>query len=226
MTEEILTPREELSALLPWYAAGTLSRDEMDRIEAALDGDASLRSELDLIREDLAAARALADAHELPDSMEARFGAALSGHIAKSDREGAGAAVARLPRESWLSRVAGTLFPSPGFAFASIAAALLIAVQAGFIVSLLTGAPDTPGYRTASGETETGGLAVLVKFRPDVAMEDVSAWLEGKQAHIVEGPLPGGMYRLQFPADAAESAAALATALSGEEPVQIALPAG
>ena len=83
-----------------------------------------------------------------------------------------------------------------------------------------------PGYRTASGETETAVLEVLVRFRPDMAMEAVSAWLEERQARIVEGPLPGGLYRLAFPEGAAATPADLANELTGKDPVQIALPAG
>jgi hypothetical protein len=46
--------RHEIEALLPWYAAGTLSRREADLVERALAGDSELARRYDLIRQELA----------------------------------------------------------------------------------------------------------------------------------------------------------------------------
>jgi anti-sigma-K factor RskA len=46
--------RHEIEALLPWYAAGTLSRHDADRVEQALAGDPELAQRYDLVREELA----------------------------------------------------------------------------------------------------------------------------------------------------------------------------
>jgi hypothetical protein len=46
----------EIEALLPWHAAGTLSRRDADRVEQALAGDRELARRYDLVREELAAA--------------------------------------------------------------------------------------------------------------------------------------------------------------------------
>jgi anti-sigma-K factor RskA len=46
--------RHEIEALLPWYAAGTLSRHDADRVEQALAGDPELARRYDLVREELA----------------------------------------------------------------------------------------------------------------------------------------------------------------------------
>jgi hypothetical protein len=45
--------RHEIEALLPWYAAGTLSRSDADRVERALAGDSELAQCYDRIREEL-----------------------------------------------------------------------------------------------------------------------------------------------------------------------------
>src|SRR3954468_19289013 len=45
--------RDEVEALLPWHAAGTLSRRDTQRVEAALAEDAGLRRNYSLIREEL-----------------------------------------------------------------------------------------------------------------------------------------------------------------------------
>jgi hypothetical protein len=43
----------EIEALLPWYAAGTLSRRDANRVEQALAGDRELARQYDLVREEL-----------------------------------------------------------------------------------------------------------------------------------------------------------------------------
>src|SRR5580692_5788520 len=44
----------EIETLLPWYAAGTLSRSERQRVEDALRRDPDLAFKLELAREELA----------------------------------------------------------------------------------------------------------------------------------------------------------------------------
>jgi hypothetical protein len=46
--------RHEIEALLPWYAAGTLSRRDADRVEQSLAGDCELARRYDLVRQELA----------------------------------------------------------------------------------------------------------------------------------------------------------------------------
>jgi hypothetical protein len=43
--------RRRIESLLPWYAAGTLSRSDADRVEQALAGDSLRRALLDAVRE-------------------------------------------------------------------------------------------------------------------------------------------------------------------------------
>src|SRR5205807_5783990 len=46
--------RQEIERLLPWHAAGTLSRREADLVERALAGDTELAHRYDLVRQELA----------------------------------------------------------------------------------------------------------------------------------------------------------------------------
>ena len=46
--------RQEIEFLLPWYAAGTLSRRDVDRVERALADDRELAQRYELVREELA----------------------------------------------------------------------------------------------------------------------------------------------------------------------------
>jgi hypothetical protein len=46
--------RQEIERLLPWHAAGTLSRREADLVERALAADTELAQRYDLVRQELA----------------------------------------------------------------------------------------------------------------------------------------------------------------------------
>src|SRR3954452_23246531 len=54
MIKHKVSEREEIEALLPWHAAGTLSRREAQKVEQALAADADLAAHYATIREDLA----------------------------------------------------------------------------------------------------------------------------------------------------------------------------
>ena len=45
--------RQEIEALLPWHAAGTLSRRDAERVEQALASDRELARRYELVREEL-----------------------------------------------------------------------------------------------------------------------------------------------------------------------------
>ena len=45
--------RQEIEALLPWHAAGTLSRRDRERVERAIASDSELARRLTLVREEL-----------------------------------------------------------------------------------------------------------------------------------------------------------------------------
>jgi anti-sigma-K factor RskA len=47
--------RREIESLLPWHAAGTLSRSDAERVERALAEDRELAQRYNLVREELAA---------------------------------------------------------------------------------------------------------------------------------------------------------------------------
>ncbi|MAW89003.1 MAG: hypothetical protein CMJ42_20995 [Phyllobacteriaceae bacterium] len=219
--------RAELSLLLPWHAAGTLEPAEARRVEAALKADSGLAAEYALVLEDREATRELAAAEAVPSSMQARFDAALSARVAGDSRRAARQAVMDAKGPGIFARLFGGLFDSPRMAFAATAAVLVILVQGGAILALL-GDRAGPEYRTASGETvPADGLQVLLRFAPGLSMDDAAAWLEERGARIVEGPLPGGLFRVAFPGSAAGDASELAERLTTDgAAVVLALPSG
>ena len=53
MIKNKASEREEIEALLPWHAAGTLSRRDAHKVEQALQSDADLAIQYATVRQDL-----------------------------------------------------------------------------------------------------------------------------------------------------------------------------
>ena len=84
-------PVDDIEALLPWYAAGTLDAREADQVEAAIATDAELARRLDLVREEMTEAIVLNEALGVPSArvMEKLFQVIDRGSYA-SQRRAAG----------------------------------------------------------------------------------------------------------------------------------------
>src|SRR5436305_5541556 len=78
---------QEIEALLPWHAAGTLSPRDANRVEQALAGDRELKRQYDLVREELIETIHLNEALGAPSAhaMERLF-AAIDAEEARSPR--------------------------------------------------------------------------------------------------------------------------------------------
>jgi hypothetical protein len=86
--------RHEIEVLLPWYAAGTLSRCDADLVERALARDSELARRYDLVRQELA------ETIQLNETLGAPSGRAMEKLFAAIDAEEAGAPRGRLRRVS------------------------------------------------------------------------------------------------------------------------------
>jgi len=222
--------REELELLMPWYVNGTLDRESAARLEAALPTDPALARSLAILREDQEATLALAEEDELPASMEQRFLAQLEATAAQDAQtaaRGAGAQGSLLARlGTWLGELAAAASPR-ALAVATVAACLLVAVQAGVIVSMLGPSAEQGGFSTASGEGEQGGAVYLVQFAPGADLSAIATFLDENGARIVDGPLPGGMFKLQFKATDGRGGEELSAVLRAQPQLfQLVLPGG
>lgn len=209
------TEREELEALLAWYAAGTLSAEEARRVEAALAADPELARSHDLARDELAAVIAANERVGVPSAhpMQQLFAAI--------EREPRSARAVRTGLWRRLVSAAASLRPRT-LAWASAAAVAIIAVQA---VVIATGVLRSPAgetqapasYATASAPAAPPppGAYALVQFAPTASAAEIARRLQTSHATIVEGPLPGGLYRVRVAAAAlpADQRAALAARL-------------
>src|SRR3977135_1733464 len=183
---------QEIENLLPWHAAGTLSRRDAERVERALASDQDLARRFDVVREELA------ETIHLNESLGAPSARAMEKLFAAIDAEGA---YKHKPGFSFdlRTRVSELFsgFAPRTLAYASAAAALVILLQAGLIggIMLKSGA----GYNTASApDVKVDSLDLYVNFVPQASTDEVTKFLRAHQASIVEGPKGAGTYRVRF----------------------------
>jgi anti-sigma factor RsiW len=220
MTTDRKEEIDAIEALLPWYAAGTLDPRDAKRVEEALARRPDLRASLEVVREDRDETIALNEALGAPGP--AAWGRVLA--VAQAEPR-------RPSLKARLMSLAGLLGlgaePHPRrLAWAGAAAAIVIALQAATIVSLLPAAKG-PGYQTASESPAAAeGASVLVAFAPDARLDQVGLWLQQHHASIVEGPR-GGLYRVRVGDKSLtkEQISALAAELAATPLVRMVLPA-
>lgn len=190
--------REEIEALLPWHAAGTLSRRDAQRVETALEQDRDLARQFELVREELN------ETIHLNETLGAPSARAMEKLLAGIEAEGA---TGRRRRSFDLAAFIGerlTLFSPRTLAWSATAAVLAIVLQAGLLAGLYMGegGSETPSaYRTASAPTRSfapAGSYALIGFTPQASAADVTKFLEAHKAAIVDGPKPGGLYRIRI----------------------------
>jgi hypothetical protein len=190
------TEREEIEALLPWHAAGTLSRRDAQRVEAAIEEDRDLARQFELVREELS------ETIHLNETLGAPSARAMEKLLAGIEAE------PRRRRRSFdLAAFIGerlTVFSPRTLAWSATAAVLAIVLQAGLIAGLYLGEPgsESPGaFRTASAPTRSfapAGSYALIGFTAQASAADVTKFLEAHKAAIVDGPKPGGLYRIRI----------------------------
>ena len=190
------TEREEIEALLPWHAAGTLSRRDAQRVEAAIEEDRDLARQFELVREELS------ETIHLNETLGAPSARAMEKLLAGIEAE------PRRRRRSFdLAAFIGerlTLFSPRTLAWSATTAALAILLQAGLIAGLYIGEPgsESPAaFRTASAPTRSfapAGSYALIGFTAQASAADVTKFLEAHKAAIVDGPKPGGLYRIRI----------------------------
>ncbi len=188
-TNTKLPERDEIEAMLPWFAAGTLSRKDAARVEAALKSDPVLSQRFELVREELG------ETIRLNEDLGAPSSRALKALFEKIDAEA--------PRQSAVSfDLAGRIssfvasFSPRTLAYAGAVAVLAIVLQAGVITNLVSNRGGDANYRTVSVDPGQSSFA-LVRFAPNATAADITKFLEDSKAVVVDGP-KGGMYRIRL----------------------------
>jgi len=183
---------EDIELLLPWHAAGTLSRRDAQRVEQALANDNELAARYELVREELG------EAIRLNESLGAPSARAMESLFAKIDAEPARKPKASFNVGAWLTNfVAG--FSPRTLAYGGTIAALAIVLQAGLLTGVLINEHQA-GPTLASYEDNTrsiDGSSVFIRFRPQATADEITKFLKDNKAVVVYGPNGGGMYQLR-----------------------------
>ena len=183
-------PPEEVEALLPWHAAGTLSTRDARRVDEALARDPKLARQYAVIQEEFA------ETIHLNESLGAPTSRAMQRLFAGIDAE-----PARAPSvtSTFWARVAeffASLSPRT-LAYSATAAAVALLLQAGVIGAVLV-QQGQGTYQSAAYEGQIdGGTRALVRFAPEARVSEITQFLDSYNASIVAG-LTAGMFRVQF----------------------------
>jgi len=183
--------RQEIEELLPWHAAGALSRRDAQRVEEALARDPELARRYALVRDELG------ETIHLNETLGAPSGRAMEKLFAGIDAEPA-RRQASLALGSRISEFFASLTPRT-LALASGGAVLAILVQAGFIAGVMLNETKPGGYQTASAPTAApdAGTFALIRFAPQASADDVTKFLESNKLSIASGPTAGGLYKIR-----------------------------
>jgi anti-sigma factor RsiW len=198
MIDRFNSPNEDIEALMPWYEKGTLPEKEARLVADYLESHPERARFLALIRE------------EVGETIEANETAGMPSSAALNRLMDAIAAEPKAQRTVVRERAGGLLArlfgqsTSPWLAAGAAAACLVILVQAAALGVLMTRDVSTGGQGgvgLASGDptrpVEVGTFA-LVRFTPGASAQDVTALLRSFNAVIVDGPKPGGVYRVKI----------------------------
>ncbi len=190
-TEQI-NPQDEIEALLPWYANGTLDAADAARVEAALAKDNELARHLTLVRDEMGEA-----------ILDNQNSGSPSSHVLDKLMRKIDAEPSRSkPLVSGVLDLGGYIaswFQPKTLAWATVAGAAIIALQAGFLGDMAS--RQGAGFQTASSPDAPGAMSgsfLLVGFAPEATSIQISDILARAKATIVDGPKPGGIYKLRI----------------------------
>jgi hypothetical protein len=219
-----VSEREEIEALLPWHAAGTLTRREAQKVEQALAADADLAAQYATIREDLAETIV---ANETLGAPSARAMQKLMADI-EADASSARRARASFNLGAWLSETLSSFSPRT-LAWSATAAALAVVLQAGLLAGMFVSERqggalfDTASYHDVTKSVPDNGTYAVMIFAPQASIGDVNKLLETYKIDLVDGPKAGNTYtvRLSMTGMPKEELARLVKQLQDEKSVRL-----
>jgi anti-sigma-K factor RskA len=183
--------RQDIEALLPWHAAGTLSRRDSDRVEQALAGDRELARRYELVREELN------ETIHLNETLGAPSARAMERLFSAIDAE---APVAKKASFSLTTRIVEFMssFSPRTLAYAGTAAALALIVQSAVLTTVVVRNQDTPTGHILQNDATLSNQRAVVRFTANATLADVTRFLDANKAALVSGPNRNGMYEIQL----------------------------
>ncbi len=192
MTTTNKETHSDIEDLLPWHAAGTLSRRNAQRVEEALANDPELARHFALVREELG------ETILLNETLGAPSAHAMEKLFAKIDAEPARKPAASLNLGARIAEFFASLTPRT-LAWSAAAAAIAILLQAGLIASIVIKEKSAEGYETASAPSTNPGVGAftIIRFAPQASSDDITKFLEANKLQIAAGPMSGGLYKVR-----------------------------
>ena len=182
----------DIEELLPWHAAGTLSRRDAQRVEEALAGDPELARRFAMVREELG------ETILLNETLGAPSAHAMENLFAKIDAEPARKPAVSLNLAARMSEFFASLSPRT-LAWSASAAAIAILLQAGLIAGIVIKEKSAGGYETASAPSSDPGVGAftIIRFAPQASSDDITKFLEANKLQVAAGPMSGGLYKVR-----------------------------
>ena len=185
-------PHSDIEELLPWHAAGTLSRRDTLRVEEALARDPELARRYALVREELG------ETILLNETLGAPSAHAMEKLFAKIDAEPARKPARSLNFGARVSEFFASLTPRT-LVWSASAAAIAILLQAGLIAGIVIKDASPVGYETASAPSTNPGVGAftVIRFAPQASSDDITKFLEANKLQVAAGPMAGGLYKVR-----------------------------
>lgn len=182
--------QDEIESLLPWHAAGTLSRRDTQRVEEALARNPELARRYALVREELG------ETIHLNETLGAPSARAMEKLFARIDAEPARKPAVSLNLSARVAEFFASLSPRT-LAWSAGVAAIALLLQAGLLATIAI--KDTGGYETASAPSTNPGVGAfaLIRFAPQASSDDITRFLEANKLQIASGPAAGGLYKVR-----------------------------
>jgi hypothetical protein len=182
----------EIEELLPWHAAGTLSRSDARRVEEALARDPELARRYALVRDEFG------ETIHLNETLGAPSAHAMENLFAKIDAEPARKAAMSLNLGARVAEFFASLSPRT-LAWSASVAAIAILLQAGLIATVVMKDQSAGGYVTASAPSTDPGIGAftLIRFAPQASGDDITKFLEANKFSVAAGPMAGGLYKVR-----------------------------
>ncbi len=184
----------ELELLLPWYAAGTLGRGEVERLDRALASDQELSRLHDLVREELT------ETVRVNQSLPAPMAGVMERLMSRIEAE-TGSVPARSGWRNPAARLASRLIglAPRRLSWTAAAACAVILIQAGLLGAAYVQWLTPARYDVASVPEPAIGVA----FVSGATVADVAKLAETHHLSIVQGPLAGGLFKMRIASGAA-----------------------
>jgi anti-sigma factor RsiW len=182
-TKDQMTGRDTIEDLLPWYAAGTLSRKDSERVEQAVTSNPELARRLQLVNDEFA------ETILLNESLGAPSKRAMEKLFSAIDAEPARRKSASIDFGARIASFFGDFAPRT-LGYVGAAAAVVIVLQAVVIGTAMVKNPGAVWNVASVDVVQKNGSLAMVRFKSQATADEITKFLSDNKAAIVDGPHP------------------------------------